>query len=70
MAKTRFDTRGIKSALNRIQFSENTYYRAIVEFIWNGFDANASKVELNYEISQSKKNGHFRKLSVKEWKRY
>jgi len=66
MAKTRFDTRGIKSALKRINFSENTYYRAVAEYIWNGFDANASIVELNYEVNQGKRKAHFRKLSIKD----
>jgi len=66
MAKTRFDTRGIKSALGKLRFNESTYYRAIAEFIWNGFDANASKVELNYEIYQSKNEGYFRKLFIKD----
>src|SRR3989344_8877814 len=66
MAKTRFDTKGIKSALGKLQFSENTYYRAIAEFIWNGFDATANKVEVNYEVYQNKKEGNFRKLSIKD----
>jgi len=66
MAKTRFDTRGIKSALKRIQFSESTYYRAIAEFIWNGFDANATVVEMNYDIHQSQRKARFRNLSIKD----
>ena len=33
MEKTRFDSRGIKSALKRIQFTENTFYRSIAEYI-------------------------------------
>lgn len=32
MAKTRFETKCIKSALGKLQFSENTFYRAIAEF--------------------------------------
>lgn len=66
ITKTRFDTKGIKSLLNKLQFSENTFYKSIAEFIWNGFDAKASIVELSYEIYQSKNEGQFRKLIIKD----
>jgi len=66
MAKTRFDTKGIKSALSRLQFTENNFYKSITEFIWNGFDAKASVVELSYEIYQTIKDGKFRELEIKD----
>lgn len=66
MGKTRFDTKGIKSALSNLKFSQNNFYKSIIEFIWNGFDAKASVVELSYEIHQSKKDGRFRKLEIKD----
>lgn len=49
-----------------MQFSENTFYKSIAEFIWNGFDAKASIVELSYEIYQNKNEGQFRKLIIKD----
>ena len=66
ITKTRFDTKGIKSLLNKLQFSENNFYKSIAEFIWNGFDAKASIVELSYEIYQNKNEGQFRELIIKE----
>jgi len=66
MAKTRFDTKGIKSALSKLQFSQANFYKSISEFIWNGFDAKASVVELSYEIVQNRNEGRFRKLEIKD----
>lgn len=66
MTKTRFDTKGIKSALSKLQFTENNFYKSITEFIWNGFDAKASVVELSYEIYQTNKDGKFRELEIKD----
>jgi len=66
MAKTRFDTKGIKSALGKLQFSRNNFYKSIIEFIWNGFDAKASVVQLSYEIYQDRNNGLLRKLEIKD----
>ncbi len=64
--KIKLDSNGIKSALKKIQFTESTYYRSIAEYIWNGFDAGANKVELIYEISQADDKGHFTKLIIKD----
>lgn len=64
MTKTRFDTVGIKTAVKKLKFSENSFYKAISEYIWNGFDADATEVCLCYEFSQSKTEGYFRKLSI------
>ena len=66
MAKTRFDTKGIKSALSNLKFSETNFYKSISEFIWNGFDAKASIIELSYEIYQNTTEGRFRKLEIKD----
>ena len=66
MTKTRFDTVGIKTAIKKLKFSENSFYRAISEYIWNGFDADATEVCLRYEFSQSKTEGYFRKLSISD----
>ena len=66
ITKTRFDTKGIKSLLNKLQYSENTFFKSIAEFIWNGFDAKASIVDLSYEIYQNKNEGQFRKLIIKD----
>jgi hypothetical protein len=66
MAKTRLDTKGIKSLLSKLQFSQNNFYKSISEFIWNGFDAKASVVELSYEIYQNRNEGQFRKLIIKD----
>ena len=66
MAKTRFDTKGIKTALSKLQFSKTNFYKSISEFIWNGFDAKASIIELSYEINQNKNEGRFRKLEIKD----
>ena len=46
-------TKGIKSQLTRLQFTEKQFFRSIAEFIWNGFDAKATKVELIYEFNDS-----------------
>ena len=66
LANTRFDTKGIKTALSKLQFSETNFYKSISEFIWNGFDAKASTIELSYEIYQNKNEGRFRKLEIKD----
>lgn len=66
MAKTRFDTKGIKSALSKLQFSPANFHKSISEFVWNGFDAKASIVELSYEILQNRNEGRFRKLEIKD----
>lgn len=49
-------TKGIKNVLSKISIPQ-----AVSEYIWNGFDAGATKVELNYE---AKKEGNLRKLII------
>ena len=47
MAKVEITTPGIVKALDRFD-----YPRAIAEFIWNGFDAKATEVNVIYEFNQ------------------
>ena len=63
---TKFETKGIVSALSKIGFIKKNYFRSISEYIWNGFDAEATIVELIYEISQVKNQGSFRKVMIKD----
>ena len=51
-------TKGIKNVLNSFQIS-----KAISEYIWNGFDANATRIEIQYE---AKANGNLRSLIIKD----
>jgi phosphoglycerate-specific signal transduction histidine kinase len=51
-------TKGIKNVLNSFQIS-----KAIAEYIWNGFDANATQIEIQYE---AKANGDLRLLIIKD----
>jgi len=47
MAKNvKITTKGIKTILKRLKFSEQNFQKSIGEYIWNGFDAKASKVEI------------------------
>ncbi|MBT4538734.1 hypothetical protein HOC32_00450 [Candidatus Woesearchaeota archaeon] len=41
---------GIKSVLRRLKFSQKSFYKSIAEYIWNGFDADASTVEIFYKF--------------------
>src|ERR1700744_1692959 len=43
MAKVQISNQGIKKALKKISVEE-----AVAEYIWNGFDAQATSVELNF----------------------
>jgi len=49
MAKEKIEigTQGVKRALNKFDS-----FRAISEFIWNGFDAGASNVDIQYEANE------------------
>ncbi len=62
-------TKGIKSQLTKLQFTGKQFYRSIAEFIWNGFDAQATKVELIYEFNEGfefNKTALLRKLVIKD----
>lgn len=51
-------SKGIKNVLSPYQIS-----KAIAEYIWNGFDAEANQVVVDY---QSRSNGNIRKLIIKD----
>ena len=57
MAKVQISNQGIKKALKKIGIEE-----AIAEYIWNGFDAQATAVEVNFETEGP--FGQVTKLSV------
>ena len=50
MAKIKITTGGVKQSL-----ANYNYLKAICEYIWNGFDANASKIEIYTEENSLKK---------------
>lgn len=58
MRKVEIKDRGIKNALSSVNIP-----KAIAEFIWNGFDANATTVEIIYEAEST---GNLRKLIIKD----
>ncbi|MGK8287417.1 ATP-binding protein [Pseudomonas putida] len=45
MAKVEVKAKGIKNRLKAIK-----PYRAVAEYIWNGFDAGATSVDVSYEV--------------------
>lgn len=53
-------TEGIISTLEN-KYTENTFYKSIAEYIWNGFDAGATTVEVLYDISNG---GTFKLLKI------
>lgn len=58
MTKVEITVPGIKKAL-----SSYNYLQALAEFIWNGFDAEASVVDISFEASEI---GHITELAVKD----
>lgn len=54
---------GIKQNLKRLQFTTNTFYNSVAEYIWNGFDAKATEVILN---CQFRENGSLNELVIKD----
>ena len=54
MSKVQISNQGIKKALKKISMEE-----AVAEYIWNGFDAQATAVELKYELE-----GPFRRVTT------
>lgn len=56
-------TEGIKQNLKRLQFTPTTFYKSVAEYIWNGFDAKATEVILNYKFSES---GTLKELVIKD----
>jgi len=53
---------GIIAALRKQKYSENTFPRSIAEYIWNGYDAGASIVEIDFEYSSA----GLRKLIIRD----
>jgi len=56
-------TPGIKSILRKLRFSQNNFYKSIVEYIWNGFDAKADRVDLIIDVNQT---GSIQKMIIKD----
>jgi hypothetical protein len=56
-------TDGIKSVLGRMAYSQDNIYKSIVEYIWNGFDAKATVVEVDIEIDVY---GVLKRLEIKD----
>jgi hypothetical protein len=54
---------GIEKVLRSQKFTEKNLYKAISEFIWNGFDADASKIIVNVEIGNT---GKLTKLVIED----
>jgi hypothetical protein len=61
--EVKIDTKGIKASLKKLKFSDSNFYRSIAEYIWNGFDAEATKVELMYEFTSG---GNIKSLVIKD----
>lgn len=61
--EVKVNTRAIKSALTRLKYTEKSFYKAVAEYIWNGFDAKATTVEVIYDMSLG---GTFKKLVIKD----
>lgn len=61
--EVKITTPGITSTLNRLKFNENRFYKSIAQYIWNGFDAKATRVDLIYDFSSS---GILKKLIIKD----
>ncbi|WP_321416591.1 ATP-binding protein [uncultured Methanomethylovorans sp.] len=53
-------TEGIISTLEN-KYTENSFYKSIAEYIWNGFDAGATTVEVLYDMSNG---GTFKLLKI------
>jgi len=61
--EVKITTPGITSTLKRLKFNENRFYKSIAQYIWNGFDAQATRVDLIYDFSSS---GILKKLIIKD----
>jgi Trp operon repressor len=61
--KIEITSKGIKSQLKRLKFTESQFFRAIAEYISNGFDAKATVVNVNYEFGGE---GNLRKLEISD----
>ena len=61
--KIEINTKGIKSQLNRLNFTEGQFFRSVAEYIWNGFDAKATALNMDYEFGAG---GNLRKLEISD----
>ena len=61
--EVKITTPGIISTLKRLKFTENHFYKSIAQYIWNGFDAKATRVDLIYDFSSG---GILKKLIIKD----
>lgn len=61
--EVKITTPGITSTLRRLKFNETHYYKSIAQYIWNGFDAKATRVDITYELSVS---GILKRLIIKD----
>ncbi|WP_054847977.1 ATP-binding protein [Methanoculleus chikugoensis] len=61
--EVKITTDGIITALSKLNFTDKNFPpKAVAEYIWNGFDARASIVEIDYEFSA----GGLRRLVVRD----
>jgi hypothetical protein len=60
--EVKITSEGITTALRKLKYSENTFPKSIAEYIWNGYDAGASTVEIDYEFNAA----GLRKLIIKD----
>ncbi len=63
LTEVKITTPGIISTLKRLKFNENHFYKSIAQYIWNSFDAEATRVDLIYDFSPS---GILKKLIIKD----
>ena len=54
---------GIERVLRGQNFSEKSLYKSISEYIWNGFDASATKINVDFSVNQM---GKINSLSIKD----
>ncbi len=60
--KVEVNSEGIKETLSRFKYSEQNFPKSVVEYIWNGFDAGATSIEIEYEFASA----GFRKLIISD----
>jgi hypothetical protein len=62
LQEVKITSEGITTALRKLKYSENTFPKSIAEYIWNGYDAGASIVEIDYEFNAA----GLRKLIIRD----
>jgi hypothetical protein len=61
--EVKITTKGITSTLKRLKFNEKNFFKSIAQYVWNGFDAQATRIDLNYAYSSS---GILKQLIIKD----